>query len=805
MVGKTSLKEWHKSVEVFDTHNQTWKPEPALPPMLRPRRSHRLVALNKGRTIVALGGSKNVNETRTAELLSLSNDGNPLQWIPIPSMNTKRDDFGAVMASTTQPGILIAGGDNRQCQSLDSMEFLPEPSEEDILCWTLLNSCPLKKLVLKARGPSRQQTYRIQAEEWIEHAERQRDDYLSKVIKTMHEMTDEQTRSPTLAQEELQGQTELDQGLDDNRQEFADLPRAAKEYSSRVDESILFVKRIIGVDQLDPTPMRGLPSASWESSNKIHIEEWLQDTERERANYEEEVSASVSVSVSVSVGKVDEEIVESLQGWIDEIQERANDYYAKVDERIARAKRIVEFLTLWTPPSLKDVPCGVLDYVHQAQVEGWIEENGKEREEYETRVTASIGVMRDDLQARRDCSDGDVVSEEEELVWVPKINTLQHRMDEYCRKVEERMKVAGRMVAFVRLRTPPILKDLSMVSLSDKAKVEGWIGEVEDELLRYASRVSACINSMMNDVEARKAALGREDGAELDDALAWNGILKSLQGIADEYWSVVDKRVRRARSIIDILVASPPPPIRDVPRGPLDVGHKVQVEQWVEETEEQRIEYVNELTMAMDGVREEEAVGTHQLVSDSYCARVKESMDYANKIIEFVRLLDPPEWDGIPKMDTAHIEEWAKKVESQRREYESAVDAAIKLIKEGRVTEEGWKGCETLKRKADDHCSATNDKILSARRFVRVVAGSKDSAAPPDELLCPITHKVMVDPVIAMDGHTYEKAAIERVFEDTPVDEYPRSPVTGGLLSSRSLIPNVAIRSLCMVYRESKA
>ena len=102
----------------------------------------------------------------------------------------------------------------------------------------------------------------------------------------------------------------------------------------------------------------------------------------------------------------------------------------------------------------------------------------------------------------------------------------------------------------------------------------------------------------------------------------------------------------------------------------------------------------------------------------------------------------------------------------------------------------------------------TRGRWIAVNRYLPLLTGLGfliDSAAPPDELLCPITHKVMVDPVIAMDGHTYEKAAIERVFEDTPVDEYPRSPVTGGLLSSRSLIPNVAIRSLCMVYRESKA
>ena len=60
----------------------------------------------------------------------------------------------------------------------------------------------------------------------------------------------------------------------------------------------------------------------------------------------------------------------------------------------------------------------------------------------------------------------------------------------------------------------------------------------------------------------------------------------------------------------------------------------------------------------------------------------------------------------------------------------------------------------------------------------------------------------MVDPVFTADGHTYERSAIERVFADTPSGENPTSPVTGLVLPSRSLIPNLAMRSQCMDYRQ---
>ena len=35
---------------------------------------------------------------------------------------------------------------------------------------------------------------------------------------------------------------------------------------------------------------------------------------------------------------------------------------------------------------------------------------------------------------------------------------------------------------------------------------------------------------------------------------------------------------------------------------------------------------------------------------------------------------------------------------------------------------------------------------------------------PPDDFLCPMSHAIMDDPVVAADGHTYEKAAMERVL-----------------------------------------
>ncbi len=53
----------------------------------------------------------------------------------------------------------------------------------------------------------------------------------------------------------------------------------------------------------------------------------------------------------------------------------------------------------------------------------------------------------------------------------------------------------------------------------------------------------------------------------------------------------------------------------------------------------------------------------------------------------------------------------------------------------------------------------------------------------------------MRDPVIATDGLTYERSAIEGWFA-TLGSGPPRSPVTGQPMPSSALLPNLAIREL---------
>ena len=57
---------------------------------------------------------------------------------------------------------------------------------------------------------------------------------------------------------------------------------------------------------------------------------------------------------------------------------------------------------------------------------------------------------------------------------------------------------------------------------------------------------------------------------------------------------------------------------------------------------------------------------------------------------------------------------------------------------------------------------------------------------------------LMRDPVLAMDGHTYERSEIERWLAD-----HQTSPKTNEALPSKKLYPNHAVKSMVQDYLET--
>lgn len=76
----------------------------------------------------------------------------------------------------------------------------------------------------------------------------------------------------------------------------------------------------------------------------------------------------------------------------------------------------------------------------------------------------------------------------------------------------------------------------------------------------------------------------------------------------------------------------------------------------------------------------------------------------------------------------------------------------------------------------------------------------------PDALICSISQYIMNDPVVTMDGHTYERSAIQSWFLNQQKQgvAQPLSPKTGEKLPSFALIPNHNLKMMIEEYHRRK-
>ncbi|EOD04963.1 hypothetical protein EMIHUDRAFT_107434 [Emiliania huxleyi CCMP1516] len=100
--------------------------------------------------------------------------------------------------------------------------------------------------------------------------------------------------------------------------------------------------------------------------------------------------------------------------------------------------------------------------------------------------------------------------------------------------------------------------------------------------------------------------------------------------------------------------------------------------------------------------------------------------------------------------------------------------------------------------------------VVEERTVVTATEGGSPSAAeapvakeeeePPADFICPITTEIMVEPVVAADGQSYERTAIERWLATKST-----SPLTGGELEHSILIPNHNLRRTIREWQEARA
>ena len=89
---------------------------------------------------------------------------------------------------------------------------------------------------------------------------------------------------------------------------------------------------------------------------------------------------------------------------------------------------------------------------------------------------------------------------------------------------------------------------------------------------------------------------------------------------------------------------------------------------------------------------------------------------------------------------------------------------------------------------------------MMVKAAARLRAAAAAGHPIPNEFVDCITCEVMVDPVIAWDGHTYERDPIARWLQ-----RHSTSPMTGETLPDFTLRPNHSMRSQIINYGEKLA
>lgn len=102
--------------------------------------------------------------------------------------------------------------------------------------------------------------------------------------------------------------------------------------------------------------------------------------------------------------------------------------------------------------------------------------------------------------------------------------------------------------------------------------------------------------------------------------------------------------------------------------------------------------------------------------------------------------------------------------------------------------------------------AAKMQQLRHNQTFLKRAVVKPPSAAPnraagemEEMLCCPITLEIMKDPVVAGDGHTYERKAIVEWIRS-----HGNSPMTQQPLSALALVPNLNLKHQIDVYHRTK-
>lgn len=109
----------------------------------------------------------------------------------------------------------------------------------------------------------------------------------------------------------------------------------------------------------------------------------------------------------------------------------------------------------------------------------------------------------------------------------------------------------------------------------------------------------------------------------------------------------------------------------------------------------------------------------------------------------------------------------------------------------------GGNGAVLASKSKENHINANDVKFMSSiLKLDSQHSSETNTPEPHSSIVCPITYEVFEDPVVASDGHTYEKAAILEWVKNKGT-----SPLTGAPLEKMTFYPNQSIKSLARDWK----
>jgi small GTP-binding protein len=186
----------------------------------------------------------------------------------------------------------------------------------------------------------------------------------------------------------------------------------------------------------------------------------------------------------------------------------------------------------------------------------------------------------------------------------------------------------------------------------------------------------------------------------------------------------------------------------------------------------------------------------HDLVDNAHCSDV-ELVESGAGGGEGVRAHRVVLMSALPAFEALFMHKSLRDVDLSPSDEDASTSASSSATNDERVDEEESEEEDDEKEgeEEEDSSSSENDQEEEEEEDAAAAAVNEDDE--PEEFCCPITQELMRDPVLAADGHSYDRSAIEAWLKRKQT-----SPLTNEPMESAQLMPNRALRSAIERWRQ---